>query len=62
MSNPSVNIPDLGEIQFYDHYLPGLEAGTYQISVEHAVAVQNADTYKVEQTVIVRAPQFSLPP
>ncbi|HEX7733934.1 MAG TPA: hypothetical protein VF458_03700 [Ktedonobacteraceae bacterium] len=57
-----MNVPDLGEIQFYDHYLPGLEAGTYQIEVKHTIAVPEADRYDVKQSVVVRAPQFSLDP
>jgi len=57
-----MSVPDLGEIQFYDHYLPGLEAATYQIEVKHTIDVPDADTYDVKQSVVVRAPQFSLDP
>ncbi len=62
MSKQPIQSPDLGEVQFYDHYLPGLEAGTYQIEVKHTIAVPDADTYDVKQMAVVRAPQFSLDP
>jgi hypothetical protein len=56
---------DAGKIRFFNHSLPALDAGPYQLKVSQIVDVQKiaADpagsrTYAYTQTMLVRAPRF----
>lgn len=58
------NIP-LGDIQFYDNYLPALDAGTYRIAVEQQIDGINTEGFfqnPITQDFEVRGPQFALNP
>jgi hypothetical protein len=55
----------LGDIQFYDNYLPSLEAGQYKILVTPQLpgikeVDSDKDLMKVSQSFIVSAPRFNL--
>jgi hypothetical protein len=51
-----------GDMQFYDHAIPALPVGTYQIQVSHdIVGVTDANIPDQTQQFIVRGPRFSLP-
>lgn len=54
----------VGEIQFYDNYIPSLEAGLYQITVEQNIENIDFKDYfkKTTQTFEVKGPQFALEP
>ncbi|GAA2143742.1 hypothetical protein [Actinomadura napierensis] len=58
-----VHLPP-GTIQLYDHFRPGLEAGTYQISVRQTVQGMDTGTYFVPhvQSFTVAGPRFALAP
>lgn len=65
MSNVETSDIPVGDIQFYDNYLPSLDAGTYRITVEQQI--DGIDTQGFFQTPIaqdfeVRGPQFALNP
>jgi len=51
-----------GYASFYDNALPGVQAGTYAISVTHDVAAPNASVAPATQTFAVRGPRFALDP
>lgn len=57
----------VGDIQFYDNYIPPLEAGPYRIRVEQTLtdragAAINDHPLVSEKAFIVTAPQFTLDP
>jgi hypothetical protein len=57
-----------GEIQFYDNYIPGIEAGTYTIKLTQTLtgvganssASDNTQQYVKSQQFVVQAPQVSI--
>ncbi len=60
------NAIPIGDIQFYDNYVPALEAGQWHIKVDHKL-LQNQQSISGDQLgtsrkFIVTAPQFSLDP
>jgi len=59
----SISAPPVGSIQFFDHALPGLEAGTYEINVTPTlnVAGSQSDTTTISQQFTVQGPRFTLP-
>jgi hypothetical protein len=54
----------VGDLQFYDNYLPALEAGSYYISVNQQLtskgAIVNKDKIGTTQEFLVSAPQFTI--
>ncbi|MEL6606917.1 MAG: hypothetical protein AAFP88_01540, partial [Bacteroidota bacterium] len=60
-NNPSIPV---GDIAFFDNYLPSLDAGEYTISVKASIENFDSGTYfdnPITQDFEVRGPQFSLP-
>ena len=49
-----------GQIQFYDNYVPPLEAGTYTIAANQDVSVTGASISPFTQQFLVAAPQYSI--
>ena len=72
MTDTLANDIPVGDIQFYDNFVPALDAGNWRISVAHTVTKDgnnlNLDTHgtvvplATEQEFVVSAPQFGLPP
>lgn len=53
---------NLGEVAFYDNYLPSLSFGEYRITVQHQVGVDGAVIPDHVRRVAVTGPRFSLAP
>ncbi len=52
----------LGDMQFYDHAIPALSAGMYQIRASHEIgALADADIPDQVQQLRVQGPRFALP-
>lgn len=51
-----------GQIKFYDHFLPKIGAGAYQISIEQSMEGDGLDrkSFQRDQQFIVDAPRFTL--
>ncbi|WP_417670322.1 hypothetical protein [Roseibium sp.] len=72
MMNKLASDVPVGDIQFYDNFVPALDAGNWNIRVEHTLSKDskplNIDdkgavvSLATEQEFVVSAPQFSLPP
>lgn len=64
MGTPSPTPPsnlDVGQIQFYDNYVPALHDGSYTISVSQALTGATAKTFSAQQKFDVNGPRWSLP-
>ncbi|MFY0256182.1 hypothetical protein ACDQ55_19765 [Chitinophaga sp. 30R24] len=56
----NADIP-IGDLQFFDNYIPALEAGSYYISVNHELTVdQTKINFDTKQEILVTGPQFTL--
>ncbi|RFS19953.1 hypothetical protein DVR12_19680 [Chitinophaga silvatica] len=57
-TNSDVTIND---VQFFDNYVPALEAGSYYISVNHELTTDKSKiNFDARQEILVSAPQFTL--
>lgn len=61
MSNGSNSLP-IGDIQFYDDYLPSLTGGTYTVGVSQTISGINTGNLDASQDFLVVAPQFNIDP
>lgn len=66
LSQLSGDIP-VGDIQFYDNYVPALDAGTWRIEVEQTIneggkSITGDDTLGSKQYFVVSAPQVHIEP
>jgi hypothetical protein len=54
--------PDIpvGDLQFYDNYVPVLEAGNWRIAVTHTLAGVETGSLGATQELVVSAPQFAM--
>jgi hypothetical protein len=52
----------VGDIQFYDNYVPSLLAGNYKIQVDQQINRINTGTLQSAQEFVVSAPQLALDP
>ncbi|MDP4146695.1 MAG: hypothetical protein Q8936_19825 [Bacillota bacterium] len=55
----------IGDIKFYDNYIPGLEAGNYTITINHSIedigiTAEEQSQLSAVQEFVVSAPQFSI--
>lgn len=55
----SADIP-VGDLQFYDNYVPTLAAGDYRIAVGHTLAGVSTGALGAAQNLVVSAPQFAM--
>lgn len=55
----SADIP-VGDLQFYDNYVPTLAAGDWRITVGHTLAGVDTGTLGATQNLVVSAPQFAM--
>lgn len=64
MSQTADNGLPVGDIQFYDNYLPALDAGVYRITVEPSIDGIDTQGFfqKIVQEFEVQGPQFVLDP
>ncbi len=72
MANPTSEDIPIGDIRFFDDYVPALDAGDWTIRVDHAIEHDGAPLNVDEagqavplgavQQVVVSAPQFTIPP
>jgi len=53
---------DIGDIKFYDNYVPNLKAGNYRIEVSQMVDDIDTGDLEYSKSFIVNAPQFALSP
>jgi hypothetical protein len=55
------NLP-VGDLKFYDNYIPALEAGNWRIEVSHTLLGIDTGELGVTQEFVVSAPQFAIDP
>ncbi|MFE7129888.1 hypothetical protein ACFVIM_03435 [Streptomyces sp. NPDC057638] len=61
---PELNADDLpvGDLRFYDNYVPALTAGNYEITVTHTLQGITTGSLGAVQNMVVSAPQFAVDP
>lgn len=59
MTSQPPNVP-VGDLQFYDDYVPALAAGSWRVSVGHTLEGVDTGDLGATQEMVVSAPQFAL--
>jgi hypothetical protein len=52
----------VGDLRFYDNYVPALDAGNWRIEVAHAVTEVDTGALGAKQEFVISAPQFAVDP
>ncbi|SHM65314.1 hypothetical protein SAMN05444266_109355 [Chitinophaga jiangningensis] len=52
----------VGDLQFFDNYVPVLSPGNYFINVTHTLTATGATPFTAQQEFVVTAPQFAIDP